>query len=91
MMLGPLILAILAFIIVRNGNGWFTLADFTFLAALSALLLGRWVEFRGGNPQTSTGEPATLAHLRRYALGVILLGLGGWIAANLLGNHWLNR
>ena len=91
MMLGPLLLALLAFTIIDRGNGWFTPADLAFLVVLGGLLLARWLEFRGGNPQTSTGEPATPAHLRRYVCGAVLLGFAAWGVANLLGNHWLSR
>ena len=59
MMLGPLLLALLAFTIIMKGNGWFTPADFAFLAVLGVLFLARWLEFREGNPLTSSGEPAT--------------------------------
>jgi hypothetical protein len=89
MMLGPILLAALTFNIIRKGNGWFTPYDFAFLAVLGVLLLARWLEFRGGSPQTATGEPASPGDLRRYVLGAILLGLGLWVFANLLGNHWL--
>jgi hypothetical protein len=90
MMVGPLILVLLAFTIVIKGSGWLTLPDLAFLGVLGSLLLARWLEFRGGNPQTSTGEPATSAHLRRYAISTIVLGVSAWVAANFVGNHLLN-
>jgi hypothetical protein len=40
------------------------------------------------NPQTSTDESA---HLRRYVLGTIPLGLDVYVRANLIGNHLLIR
>ena len=48
-------------------------------------MLGRWLEFRGGQPKTSTGEPATAADLRRYLLMTSTLGIVVWIVANVLG------
>ncbi len=89
MMLGPLILGMLIYTIVSTGSGWLTAVDFAFLVVLVGVLAARFVEFRGGNPQTATGEPATPAHLRRYALVAIPLGLGVWVVANVLGNHVL--
>jgi hypothetical protein len=77
--------------IINAGTGWLTGLDLAFLAVLGGMLLARWLEFRGGDPQTATGEPATLAHLRRYTLVALLLGLAVWVVANLVGNHWLNR
>ena len=91
MMVGPMILAALTISIVKIGNGWFTTADFAFLGVLAALVLARYFEFQAGDPQTSDGRPATSAHLRNYVLGAILLGLGVWAFANLLGNHWMTR
>jgi hypothetical protein len=89
MLIGPLVLLLLTFSIVSGGSGWWTIVDFAFWATLAAMLLGRWLEFRGGNPQTADGEPATAAHFRRYALLAGLVALGVWVVANLLGNHWL--
>jgi hypothetical protein len=91
MMVGPMLLAILAVSIVSIGNGWFTAADFGFLGVLGLLITARWLEFHAGSPQTSTGEPATPDHLRRYVLGALLIGVGIWVAANLLGNYWMVR
>jgi hypothetical protein len=55
------------------------------------MLLGRWLEFRGGHAQTATGEPATRADLRRYLVTATVVGLLVWVAANVVANHWLAR
>lgn len=86
-MLGPGILFLLGLSIARGGGGWFTLKDIAFVAVLAGLVLGRFVEFRGGDPRTATGEPATREHLRRYIVLILTIGLGVWIVANLIGNH----
>lgn len=91
MILGPMLLIILLVANFKKGNGWFTVADFVILAIFAGLVLGRWCEFRGGNPQTSMGEPANWSHLRRYALGAMLVGIGAWVLVNLFENHWLSR
>lgn len=91
MMIGPMILTLLAVTIINIGSGWFTLADFAFLALVGGLILGRWLEFRGGAPLTYTGEPASPAHLQRFVLWTIIVGLTAWVIANLIGNHWLTR
>ena len=36
---------------------------------------------------TATGELATAAHPRRYTVVLSTLGLGIWVAANLVGNQ----
>jgi len=87
MMFGPMAMFVAIYLISSNGGGWLTVADIVFLTLLGGLLLARWVEFRGGNALTSTGEPATGEHIRRYALGAVILGLLVWIVANIIGNH----
>lgn len=85
--LGPMVLLVITLLIVLKSSGWITVVDVAFFAVLGLCLLGRWLEFRGRNPQTAYGEPATAAHLRRYLLVAPILGLSIWILANILGNH----
>jgi hypothetical protein len=86
---GPLILLLCLFQIVSSGGGWFTQVNIIFLGVLVGLLVARWLDFRAGNPLTATGQPATTAHLRRYALKTLLIGVGVWVMANLMGNYWV--
>jgi hypothetical protein len=88
MILGPLGLASALLSIINTGNGWLTPADAAYWVALGAMLLGRWLEFQGGRPETATGEPANPGHLRRYVVGASALGAAVWVAANLVANHW---
>lgn len=89
MMIGPLSLALTLYYIVSSGTGWRTFADAMFFVILLGMILGKWLEFRGGNPQTSAGEPATPANLRNYIAAVAIGGPVVWALANLLGNHLL--
>jgi hypothetical protein len=89
MMLGPLALCILTFLIMSAGTGWATGLDAAFFLTLGAILLGRYLEFRGGNPQTATGEPAAPEDLPRFLLVCSVAGLVAWVVANLVGNHIL--
>lgn len=86
-MVGPAILFIIAVFIARDGGGWFTPKDIAFLTVLGCLILGRIVEFSGGDPRTAAGEPATRDHLRRYIIVALAIGLAAWTLANLVGNH----
>jgi hypothetical protein len=86
MMIGPALLFLLAVAIGREGGGWLTPQDIAFFAVLCGMILGRLLEFRGGDPRTADGQPATKAHLRRYAAAVLAIGLGVWTAANLIAN-----
>ncbi len=89
MMVGPMTLSLLAIGIIDIGTSWLTPVDFAFLLVLALLFLARWVEFRGGNPRTAEGKPAAPGDFRRYVLTGLPLGLGVWVIANLIGNHWL--
>lgn len=91
MLLGPLFLFVLAFNITGKGAGWLTPVDIAYFIVLGGMLLARWVEFRGGNPQTTSGESATPQDLRRYVLMTLAIGFALWVIANLIGNYWLAR
>ena len=87
---GPGILFVLTGIIVSRTTGWLTFSNLAFLAVLAGMIFARWREFQGDNPKTSTGEPATLADVRRYVLGTTFVGLGIWLVANLLRTYWID-
>ena len=91
MMVGPLALVLTIYFIVTSGTGWTTTADLLFFIILGGMILGRWLEFRGGSPETSTGERATAADLHRYILIVVTAGPAVWVVANILGNYVLRR
>jgi len=83
MLFGPLLLVLFLYKIVEGRAGRFTALDAAFLAVLVALPVARWIEFQGGDPRTSTGEPATTSHLKRYVSVTLLAGLAVWGAAKL--------
>jgi hypothetical protein len=84
MMVGPAILMLLAYSLTDDAKGWFAPSSITFLVVLAAVTITRWLD-----PRTSDGEPATRAHLRRYTVSTVGIGLVAWAIANLVGNHWL--
>jgi hypothetical protein len=87
MIVGPFALAIFAISIFARRDGWFSVLDLIYFVVLGGMLLGRWTEFRYAQPMTAAGEPATAAHLFRYTWVLSTLGLGIWVAANLVGNQ----
>lgn len=89
MIIGPFALAICFICITEQRDGWFSPLDWVFWALLGAMILSRWLEFRNSQVLTAMGEPATMAHIRQYALVLGILGLAAWLAGNLLGNHSL--
>lgn len=91
MMIGPLSLALTVYYIVTSGTGWRTFADGLYFVILLGMILGKWLEFHGGNPQTSAGDPATPADLRRYVVTLVIVGPLVWVLANVVGNHLLAK
>lgn len=87
MMVGPMAVAVSAFLVASKGGGWFTAADLTYLVALAVTMSGRSLEMLGGHPLKATGEPATAADLRNYFIATTVIGLVVWVIANLLGNQ----
>jgi hypothetical protein len=85
MMLGPITLALLALSIAGQRGGWLTPPNLAYFPVLGGTMLGRWLEFRGGHPMTSTGDPATTEPLRRYLYAAATLGIGVWLVVNLPG------
>jgi hypothetical protein len=81
MLLGPMALLLATLSLFTRGRSTFGTADGAFFAALGAMLLGRWLDFRGGTPLTADGEPATAAHLRRFVLWTTVAGAAIWAAA----------
>ncbi|MBI4579743.1 MAG: hypothetical protein HY718_08580 [Planctomycetes bacterium] len=86
---GPLLLALLTYLIVARGNGWLTPYDAGFGALAGLMVLGRWIEYRSGSATTLTGAEAGGSHFVRYARRFAPLALLVWIAANVLGNYVL--
>lgn len=87
MMLGPAFLFLLALTTARDADGWFATKDILFLMVLGGIILGRLVEFRGGDPRTADGERATNSHFNRYVVVSLLVGLGVYTVANVIGNR----
>jgi len=89
MLAGPALLLLCTVQIVSSRvESWIKVSDALFFLVLLSMLLGRWVEHRGGNPLNSLGEPATAGDLRRYLISTAVIGIAIWVAANLLRDFW---
>ncbi len=88
--IGPLSLAIIAYRTVKQGDGWLTPRDVAWVIILALMIGARWLEVRSGAGETAAGEPATMAHFKRYATVLVPVTAVLWIAAKIVGNHVLN-
>jgi hypothetical protein len=89
LVLGPTILLLMAIRSVLEGTGWNTPADYAYFLILAGVVACRWVDYRWGDPQTSTGQSATWSHFRRFAVVAVFFGIAIWIIANAIGNSGL--
>lgn len=89
MMLGPAALLGIIYAITANSSGWFRIPDAAYVAVVALMIGGRWIEQRSGAATTATGEPATVRHFKRYIRTLLPLAVGVWIAANVVGNHFM--
>jgi Flp pilus assembly protein TadB len=87
LILGPFLLMNMAYVIAERGGGWMTIPNLVFLGVLLAVIGARSLEFRSGDPRTSTGQPATREDLRRFVTYALAAGLAIWIVANLFGAY----
>jgi hypothetical protein len=82
MMLGNVALLLTAAWISQQHSGFLSVADAAFWGLIAFVIAARYVDVARFQGRTATYEPATMVHWRRYALGVLLFGLGVWILAH---------
>lgn len=85
---GIIILVFLSRTIITHRS--LSVSDLGYWFVISALVLSRYVDIRYLRGQTAEGEPATLAHWKRYTLGLIPIALAAWLALHGVGfflNH----
>ena len=86
-LLGPGLMLIDAVAIWLIGDGGSHGKGVAFWAIFAGVVGGRVLAFRGGNPQTSTGEPAEPHHLRPFVIRATAATVVVWAAAFLVGKR----
>lgn len=89
--IGPIILLFATYGIGTRGDGWLTGKNATYLVTVALMVWGRWVEQRSGCATLADGKPATWEHFHRYVRYMLPIAGVLWLAANIVGNHVLNR
>ena len=56
--------------------------NIAYLVGLAGLPLSRWWDWQSGHAETADGHPATIAHIRSYALYSVIIGLAALVAVN---------
>jgi len=91
MVAGPMTLFMSTIALVIKADGYWTTADGCYTAGLTAMFVGRWLEFRSGAAETEDGKPLSARDIYRY---YFLLGVGGlavWLIASVIRTVWLLR
>jgi hypothetical protein len=86
---GPIALFVALYGIINSGTGWFTILDALFFLVVAMTIVARWADQKSGQGTTADGDPSTWNDFRRYATRLALLSAVAWIAANILGNHFI--
>ena len=82
MMIGNLILLSCALAIAQNQSGLFSVADAFYWASVGCLLAARYVDIRYLKGLTADGDPASMAHWRRYAVLVLIASTCLWLVVH---------
>ena len=88
--IGPLALLLTLYRIAAISSGWATTQGAVFFVLVGLMVWCRWLDQRSGQGTTINGA-FTLANFRRYAVLMPAATGAAWIAANVIGNHFLTR
>ncbi|TNF34769.1 MAG: hypothetical protein EP329_06895 [Deltaproteobacteria bacterium] len=75
---GNILLAFMGMMILLHSGGGFFWADIAYGAGLALLVGARWLDVTRLDGLTTEGEPATPAHLRRYVVLTLAVGVPVW-------------
>ncbi|HPD15559.1 MAG TPA: hypothetical protein PLE19_11440 [Planctomycetota bacterium] len=84
MLVGNGVMLFAAIFITQHPWKSLSTADLVYAAGVAFLLGARFLDITRFQGTTTTGQPATLAHWRRYALLVLAVSACGWLAAHAL-------
>ena len=84
MIIGNSLLFICAVYVLHYQIRFISTVDLVYWMTILAMLAARYVDIRRFGGTTATGEPATPAHWRRYAVWLLVGALIIWIGIHLL-------
>lgn len=65
---------------------WFGAWEVCFFGVSATMILARYIEWKNGGALTLDGAPATAGHVRRYALGLVVVSAAAWGAMKYLAS-----
>ena len=83
MFFGNFIMMISAVTILMGEGSSTRIPDIIFWCVVPAMIIVRFLDIKFLDGQTTTGEPATLSHWRKYAILLIIISAIIWSAAHM--------
>jgi len=83
MLLGNFALMICTANIFMGESGSTRASDIIFWCVVPALIIVRFLDIKFLDGRTTTGEPATLSHWRKYAIVLAVISAAIWSAAHM--------
>jgi hypothetical protein len=80
----PAVVAVTAAVLVRDDGGSVVGLSIAYWGSVLAMLVLRYVDIVKLGGTTADGEPASRAHLRRYAVGVVSVTAAVYVLALVL-------
>jgi len=84
MFVGNMVLGVSALLIVQTGAS-FSPIDILYWLTVPLLVAARYADICWFKGATAYGEPASMAHWRRYTIGLLLFSAGAWLAVHGAG------
>ena len=84
MMIGNIVLLLCVYSVIQHRSSVLSIADAFYWAIVGSLLAARYVDIRYLHGTTADGDPATIAHWRRYAVFLVLIATGLWLVAHAI-------
>ena len=78
MLAGPAVLFVLAYYVAHHDAGWADPASIAFLVVLVGVIIARRLD-----SENSYGDPTTPAEIRTFTTEALVVGIVGWVIANL--------
>ena len=84
MVIGNGILFLCAIVIADRSASFFSFSvfDIAYWATVAALMTARYIDIRHLNGADGFGRPASMIHLRRYVVGLLIATLCVWLLAH---------
>jgi hypothetical protein len=85
MIIGNAVFIFSAVYVAMAGRGWrLSLVDVVYWATVGTLLAARFLDINWYRGSTSSGDPATMAHWRRYAVLLLVISVALWVGAHFV-------